>query len=136
MSKTPTEIVKGVIDLFADETKWAQGAFAFTSPVDGYEPDVVSSHDEEAVCFCIMGAVDRVAGGSLFQNGCGMQHKYPEEVVVAEALIAEVGDEFSVKDERAPYDPIAQWNDMEDRTIGDVRDLMQRTLKRLEAEAA
>lgn len=135
MTKTPVEIVKGVIDLFSDESKWTQGDFAHGPEYDG-EFEVVSAHEESAVCFCIMGAVDRIAGGSLFQNACNMRHRYPEEAVVADALIAEIGDEFPVNDVSAPYEPIAQWNDMDDRTIGDVRDLMQRTLARLEAGTA
>lgn len=133
---TPIDIVKGVIELFSAPNTWTQGDYALSAPTESDEyGESVSSHDETAVCFCIMGAVDKIAKGSLFQSDAS-DYRYPEEVVVADALMAEIGDEFPPDSKDAPYEPIAQWNDREGRTIDEVRDLMQRTLKRLESEAA
>lgn len=135
MAKTPIDIAKGVIDLFADGTKWSQGAYALTAPDAEGEPYQCSSHDDDAVCFCIMGAVDKVAGGSFFQ--ADEREKYPTEKIVADALMAELGSAVVCDDPQyAPYEPIAAWNDRNGRTIDEVRDLMQRTLRRLEAEAS
>lgn len=150
MSKTPLQIIDGVIGLFSDPSRWVQGSFATTAPseIDGFAEDV-SSHDEEAVCFCLQGAIDHVAESSLFQGcetGTVLRNRYPVEVVVAEAFVQElnaIGFDFqpfggnAVSEEcsdtiYARYGAMTHWNDNEDRTIGEVVDLCRAVKKRLE----
>lgn len=120
------EIAKGVQKLFEDPTKWTKGEFARAETGER----VVARGD--AACFCVQGAVDHVSGYSYFEDLlCDDDFTEDDELHQIQIVDAEIR---SVLVEHACTDDIVTWNDEDDRTIDDVRDVIKTVVERLEAK--
>jgi hypothetical protein len=57
---TPQQVLQGAIDLISDPNKWC--SLAGARDVEGEPVDV---HDKNAVCWCAIGAINKVAGRNI-----------------------------------------------------------------------
>jgi hypothetical protein len=64
--KTPLQILIAARELIADEARWTQNA-----PARGKSGREVDPNGRHAVCWCLLGAIDRVGGRETFISFSG-----------------------------------------------------------------
>ncbi|MER9176259.1 hypothetical protein NKH72_22025 [Mesorhizobium sp. M0955] len=121
--KTALEIVEGVIELFDDPKKWWKDDFA----VNG-KGDVVDPRNPHAQCWCLQGAIDKVAGARIFSNEPHEPKEWDLRKTIREAFEADVKPKGFVG--------MVDFNDDENTKFQDVVDLCKRTAERLREKAA
>jgi hypothetical protein len=113
---TGAQIFRGVAGLLAQPGTWTQHAWARDAEGNGY----VRPLGPEAVCWCIRGAVRKVAG-----TGCT---KAEDEAIAALYVILRRGDGCCREI------TLAAWNDAPARRVDDVIRLVARAAEYLEAK--
>jgi hypothetical protein len=141
------DIAKGVLELFQDDKAWLQGDFAgFYVEENGetYVDTFTTPDSDDATCYCLQGAVDKVAGYSFFSNDHGddVIEEQPEIAKVAITMMTvleehhEAVDREDVKRVSDRFEPIVSWNDRTGRTVAEVREFVREVIVRLEKETA
>ena len=109
-------ILRGVVRLFEQPGTWTQDAWAR----DEAGKRLTRAHDDEAVCWCLIGAIRKVRGPGMSSA----------EDVASVALRKEI----CRLDDNGPT--ISMWNDDPTRTVDDVRRVLTMAAERLEAALA
>ncbi len=85
-------------ELLTDAAHWAKGFYAYDA-----SGEMCGSYDDEAVCFCLQGAINRA-----------IKHLgYYEPFATAQMIIQEIDTMF-------PEKSVVHWNDQKERTHGEV----------------
>ena len=96
---TPLETLKAARDLISDPARWTQGWFAKNARGEN-----VNSFSENAVCFCVLGALDRTHNSTpavkdILNRHLPLEHNissfndthtHPEVLALFDAAIAEL----------------------------------------------
>lgn len=67
MHQSPEQILRGARELLSDPKKWTKGKLAKNEL--GLE---VNTQDEAAVCYCAMGAIDKLAGNDVVRHSAAL----------------------------------------------------------------
>jgi hypothetical protein len=131
---TVKEVLIGVRELYEDPDAWAQGFYAFDVPAvrrPGYhteddqrfhEEHAISATDDRAKCWCMTGAILKTIGGNDDDDGTLL-------VNVNAAVVKALPTRF--RSASSPYlSRVVKFNDATDRTIDDVRAVLDRVIER------
>ncbi|RWI35480.1 hypothetical protein [Mesorhizobium sp.] len=118
--KTALEIVEGMIELFDSSEKWVRDDFACNA-----KGQTVTPTSPTAICWCLQGAADKVAGETLFSD-----------VTEEWDLRAEIKDAFEEALKPQGYVGMVHFNDDENIRFEDIVRLCERVVERLREKAA
>lgn len=105
-----SQVLNAAADLIEPEGAWFKGNMAANARGEEYD-DAYESVAPDAVCFCAIGAIERVTGGGLLEA----------------RAIAYLG---KVVEERAGISIIPDWNDAPERTQHEVVAVFREAAKR------
>jgi len=111
-------------ELLTDETKWTQSAYARLA---SGEP--CSSVHPEAVCWCLIGAVNRCYGGPDILSASSPHYDQRRTIEQRLRAAIEQTDPARYGDPASPWYDCApelhSWNDDHDRTFAEVRRIVE-----------
>lgn len=114
MSRVKT-IVEGARNILADPARWIKGAQATDA-----SGEIIGSSSSRAVCFCLMGAINRSAYDLFNDQGFMIRLDLAEQALDAVRDSIPIGSGF-----------IPSFNDRRSTTHADVLDVLDRTIARL-----
>ncbi|RWJ03413.1 hypothetical protein [Mesorhizobium sp.] len=119
--KTALEIVEGMIELFDNPEKWVRDDFAYNAK--GY---TVTPTSPTAICWCLQGAADRIAGEPIFSDDDFATERWD--------LRQEIKDAFEAELKPQGYVGMVHFNDDENVRFEDIVRLCE--AERLREKAA